>query len=61
MEGLIFHHYHDEIPTPLHRFSFAYYSMKQSRHVLDEIKRSSSTLQYNDTMKNMRFFFLVEE
>ena len=45
MEGLIFHHYHDEIPTPLHRFSFAYYSMKQSRHVLDEIKRSTFSAQ----------------
>ena len=38
MEGLIFRHYHEEVPTPLHRFAFAYYSLKQSSYVLADIK-----------------------
>lgn len=41
MEGLIFRHYHEEIPTPLHRFAFAWYSLKQSEHVLLNIKQST--------------------
>ena len=41
MEGLIFRHYHEELPTPLHRFTFAYYALKQSEHVLDNIRRTS--------------------
>lgn len=41
IEGLIFRHYHEEIPTPLHRIVFAYYSSLQSGHVLDGIKRST--------------------
>lgn len=41
MEGLIFRHYHEEIPTPLHRFVFAYYSLKQSESVLENIKRTT--------------------
>lgn len=41
IEGLIFRHYHEEIPTPLHRIVFAYYSSIQSGHVLDGIKHST--------------------
>lgn len=45
MEGLIFRHYHEEIPTPLHRFAFACYSLKQSEHVLANIKHSTFSAQ----------------
>lgn len=45
MEGLIFRHYHEEVPTPLHRFVFAYYSLKQSAHVLDDMKHSTFSAQ----------------
>lgn len=45
MEGLIFRHYHEEIPTPLHRFVFACYSLKQSSYVLDKIKASTFSVQ----------------
>lgn len=41
MEGLIFRHYHEEIPTPIHRLAFACYSIKQSERVLEDIKRST--------------------
>lgn len=41
MEGLIFRHYHEQTPTPLHRLVFAYYASVQSGQVLDEIKRST--------------------
>lgn len=41
MEGLIFRHYHEEIPTPLHRLAFACYSIKQSEQVIEDIKRST--------------------
>lgn len=45
MEGLIFRHYHEEIPTPLHRFVFACYSLRQSSYVLDNIKVSTFSVQ----------------
>lgn len=45
LEGLIFRHYHEEIPTPLHRFVIAYYSLKQSKYVLDYIKRTTFSAQ----------------
>jgi len=45
MEGLIFRHYHEEIPTPLHRFAFAYYSLKQSEYVLGNLKRTTFSAQ----------------
>lgn len=41
IEGLIFRHYHEQTPTPLHRLIFAYYSSVRSGQVLDEIKRST--------------------
>ena len=41
MEGLIFRHYHEQAPTPLHRLIFAYYASEQSEHVLEEIKQST--------------------
>ena len=41
MEGLIFRHYHEEIPTPLHRFLFAWYSLKQSSQQLSNIKHAT--------------------
>lgn len=41
MEGLIFRHYHEQMPTPLHRLIFAYYASVRSGQVLDEIKRST--------------------
>ena len=41
MEGLIFRHYHEQTPTPLHRLIFAYYACVRSGQVLDEIKRST--------------------
>ena len=45
MEGLIFRHYHEEIPTPLHRFAFAWYSLKQSVQQLEGIKRTTISVQ----------------
>lgn len=45
MEGLIFRHYHEEIPTPIHRIAFAYFSLKQSKYVLDNIKSSTFSAQ----------------
>ncbi|MCK8622207.1 phosphoethanolamine transferase [Prevotella sp. E13-27] len=45
MEGLIFRHYHEKIPTPLHRFAFACYSLQQSSQQLEEIKRVTFTAQ----------------
>ena len=41
MEGLIFRHYHEQTPTPLHRLIFAYYACVRSGQVLDEIKLST--------------------
>ena len=41
MEGLIFRHYHEEVPTPLHRIAFAYYSLNQSSRVLDGIMQAT--------------------
>lgn len=40
-EGFIFRHYHEEMPTPLHRFLFSYYASKQSKQVLKRIKQST--------------------
>ena len=45
MESLIFRHYHEEIPTPLHRFAFAWYSLKQSSRQLEEIKYATFSSQ----------------
>lgn len=45
MEGLIFRHYHEEIPTPLHRFAFAWYSLKQSSQQLTSIKHATFSAQ----------------
>lgn len=41
MEGLIFRHYHEEVPTPLHRLAFAWYSLKQSSRLLGAIRQST--------------------
>ena len=41
MEGLIFQHYHEEVPTPIHRFAFACYSLRQSSNALNAIKQST--------------------
>ena len=41
MEGLIFRHYHEQTPTPVHRIIFAYFASTQSGQVLDQIKRST--------------------
>lgn len=41
MEGLIFRHYHEEVPTPLHRLAFAWHSIRKSSLVLGDIKRST--------------------
>lgn len=41
IEGLIFRHYHEEIPTPLHRMVFACYATSQSSNALNEIRRST--------------------
>lgn len=41
LEGLIFRHYHQETPTPLHRLFFAYYASVQSGDVLREIKQTT--------------------
>ena len=45
IEGLIFRHYHEEVPTPLHRFAFSYFSVRESTNVLERIKRSSSNVE----------------
>lgn len=45
LEGLIFRHYHEEVPTPLHRLFFAYYSLNQSAQVLEGIKGSTYAAQ----------------
>lgn len=44
-EGLIFRHYHEEIPTPIHRFAFACYSTHFSSQVLENIKFSTLNAQ----------------
>lgn len=41
MEGLIFRHYHEEIPTPLHRIFFAGYSLSQSRRMLESVRQTT--------------------
>lgn len=45
IEGLIFRHYHEEIPTPLHRFVFAWYSLRQSSQQLANIKHATFSAQ----------------
>jgi heptose-I-phosphate ethanolaminephosphotransferase len=45
MEGLIFRHYHEEVPTPLHRFLFAWYSLNQSSQQLANIKHATFSAQ----------------
>lgn len=45
MEGFIFRHYHEDVPTPLHRFLFSHYSLQQSSHVLEKIKKSTFEAQ----------------
>jgi len=51
MEGLIFRHYHEEVPTPLHRVVFAYYCSTRSRHTLEEIKN----VTYNAEIDNCSY------
>ena len=41
LEGLIFRHYHEEIPTPLHRAAFACYALSLSAQTLEGIKKVS--------------------
>ena len=41
MEGLVFRHYHEEIPTPIHRMAFAFYSLEISSRMLSSIKHST--------------------
>lgn len=41
VEGLIFRHDHEALPTPLHRLAFAYYVSNLSADILDGIKRST--------------------
>ncbi len=41
LEGLIFRHYHEQTPTPVHRIIFAYFTSIQSGQVLDQIKHST--------------------
>ena len=41
MEGLVFRHYHEEIPTPIHRMAFASYSLRISSRMLSSIKHST--------------------
>ena len=45
MEGLIFRHYHEEVPTPLHRSVFALYSLRLSSHTLEDIKQTTFAAQ----------------
>lgn len=45
MEGLIYRHYHDEIPTPLHRYAFASYAIRQSSKHLEAIRQSTFSAQ----------------
>lgn len=45
MEGLIFRHYHEEIPTPPHRLAFAWYSLKLSSQQLANIKHATLSAQ----------------
>lgn len=58
-EGLIFRHYHEEIPTPIHRFAFAYYSLKLSKHVLDNIKKSTFSVQIDSCSHQSPHIVLV--
>ena len=48
IEGLIFRHYHEEIPTPLHRFVFAWYSLKISSQQLANIKHTTFSAQIDN-------------
>lgn len=48
MEGLIFRHYDEEIPTPLHRLAFSWYSLKQSSQSLKDIKHSTFSAQIDN-------------
>lgn len=45
VEGLIFRRYHEEVPTPLHRFAFSCYSLNQSSRFFENIKRSTLSAQ----------------
>ena len=45
IEGLIFRHYHEEVPTPLHRFIFAEYALRQSSHFLNDMKQATFSAQ----------------
>ena len=41
VEGLIFRHYHEALPTSVHRLAFAYYASNLSADILDGIKHST--------------------
>jgi len=44
-EGMMFRHYHREVPTPLHRLAFACYAIKLSSQVLEDVKYSTFSAQ----------------
>lgn len=59
VEGLIFRHYHEEVPTPLHRFVFAYYSILMSRHTLEKIKISTFNAKIDNCTHNSPHIVLI--
>jgi heptose-I-phosphate ethanolaminephosphotransferase len=59
IEGLIFRHYHEEIPTPLHRIAFAYYASTQSAHILNGIKHSTLTANIDTCSYSSQHIVLI--
>ncbi len=61
-EGLIFRHYHEVVPTPLHRELFAWYAVSQSEQVLQEIKKSTIFAEPDScTFKSPHIVLLIGE
>ena len=62
IEGLIFRHYHEEMPTPIHRIAFAWYSLKQSSQTLCFIKHTTFSAQIDScSYLSPHIFFIIGE
>ena len=59
MEGLVFRHFHDELSTPVHRLAFSYYSLRQSSHALEKIKRSTFSAKIDNCSYQSSHIVLV--
>lgn len=62
LEGLIFQHYHEELPTPLHRLLFSYYSLRQASKALSATKDATLSARIDScSYKSPHIIFVIGE